>query len=149
MLSDLEKNMEGYSGAVKSVIRRAESKQLGGIHGTLSQLIQVDNEYSTAIVVALGAAMQKYRNRNRGGRQARNLFILRIISSAAAPSCRFQTSRAGRLMKRGWRKISASSPSLPDLVECDKKYKEIISNLLSRVVIVDDMDSGYRHRQGI
>ena len=58
MLSDLEKNMEGYSGAVKAVMRRAREKALGGIHGPLSQLIQVDNEYSTAVEVALGAAMQ-------------------------------------------------------------------------------------------
>lgn len=58
MLSDLEKNMEGYSGAVKAVVRRSQSGALGGIHGVLSQLIQVENEYSTAVEVALGAAMQ-------------------------------------------------------------------------------------------
>ncbi|MDE6111623.1 MAG: AAA family ATPase, partial [Eubacterium sp.] len=58
MLSDLEKNMEGYSGAVKAVMRQSEAKALGGIHGPLSQLIQVENEYSTAVEVALGAAMQ-------------------------------------------------------------------------------------------
>ncbi|MDE6124886.1 MAG: hypothetical protein K2G22_06645, partial [Eubacterium sp.] len=58
MLSDLEKNMEGYSGAVKAVMRQSDAKMLGGIHGPLSQLIQVENEYSTAVEVALGAAMQ-------------------------------------------------------------------------------------------
>ena len=58
MLSDLEKNMEGYSGAVKAVIRASRSGALGGVRGVLSQLIQVENEYSTAVEVALGAAMQ-------------------------------------------------------------------------------------------
>lgn len=58
VLEDLEKNMEGFSGAVKAVLKQSQSKALPGIHGTLSQLITVDNENSTAIEIALGAAMQ-------------------------------------------------------------------------------------------
>ena len=58
MLSDLEKNMEGFSGAVKAVVKQSQSNALSGIHGPLSQLISVENEYSTAVEVALGAAMQ-------------------------------------------------------------------------------------------
>lgn len=38
MLLDLEKNMEGFSGAVKAVMRQAQNKALSGIHGPLSQL---------------------------------------------------------------------------------------------------------------
>lgn len=50
--------MEGFSGAVKAVMHQAQSKALSGVHGPLSQLITVDNEYSVAVEVALGAAMQ-------------------------------------------------------------------------------------------
>ena len=58
LLSDLEKNMEGFSGAVKAVIRQSRAGALRGIHGVLSQLITVEDAHSTAIEVALGAAMQ-------------------------------------------------------------------------------------------
>lgn len=56
LLSDLEKNMEGFSGAVKAVIRQSRA---GALRFTvLSQLITVEDAHSTAIEVALGAAMQ-------------------------------------------------------------------------------------------
>lgn len=50
--------MEGFAGSVKAVMRQSASKALSGINGTLAQLISVDNDYSTAVEVALGAAMQ-------------------------------------------------------------------------------------------
>ena len=48
--------MEGFSGAVKAVIRQSRAGALRGIHGVLSQLITVEDAHSTAIEVALGAA---------------------------------------------------------------------------------------------
>ncbi|MBQ7118445.1 MAG: AAA family ATPase, partial [Clostridia bacterium] len=58
MLEELEKSMEGYSGAVKKVIKESEKGALRGIHGTLSQLISVKEEYTVAIETALGNAVQ-------------------------------------------------------------------------------------------
>lgn len=58
MLEDLEKNMEGYSGSVKAVMREAKRGTLRGIHGPVSQLITVDAKYAAAVETALGAAVQ-------------------------------------------------------------------------------------------
>ena len=49
MLEDLEKNMEGYSGSVKAVMREAKRGTLRGIHGPVSQLITVDAKYAAAV----------------------------------------------------------------------------------------------------
>ena len=49
MLLELEKNMEGYSGAVRKIIKEGEKGALKGIHGTVSQLISVKGEYAVAI----------------------------------------------------------------------------------------------------
>ena len=140
MLADLEKNMEGYSGAVKSVIRRAESKQLGGIHGTLSQLIQVDNEYSTAIEVALGAAMQNIVTATEADAK-RAIYYLKDNKLGRCTFLPISNIKGRALDEKGLEENLGFIAIASDLVECDKKYKEIISNLLSRVVIVDDMDS--------
>ncbi|MGN1195649.1 MAG: chromosome segregation SMC family protein, partial [Acutalibacteraceae bacterium] len=58
MLEDLEKSMEGYSGAVKAVIKAKDKGELDGIHSTVSKLISTDEEYTVAIETALGNAVQ-------------------------------------------------------------------------------------------
>ena len=139
MLSDLEKNMEGFSGAVKAVMKQAESKALSGIHGTLSQLIAVDNEYSVAIEVALGAAMQNI-----------------VVTNESDAKRAINYLKQNRIGRATFQPISAVKPryleekDLDDnfgfvdiadnLVECDSQYKDIISNLLGRVIIVEDID---------
>lgn len=139
MLADLEKNMEGFSGAVKAVMKQSQSKALSGIHGTLSQLISVDNEYSTAIEVALGAAMQNvvvsgeadakrainYLKQNNQGRAT----FLPI--SAIKPRYMEEKDLDDNF---GFVDIAAN------LVECDNQYKDIVSNLLGRVMVVEDID---------
>ena len=58
MLSDLEKNMEGYQGSVKAVMREVRRGVLKGIHAPVSQIITVKDKYSSAIETALGAQLQ-------------------------------------------------------------------------------------------
>ena len=58
LLEDLEKNMEGYFGAVKAVMKESGRGALRGIYGPVSQLITVKDKYSAAIETALGAAVQ-------------------------------------------------------------------------------------------
>ena len=58
LLEDLERNMEGFSQSVKTVMRETKRGNLGGIHGPVSQLIEVPQRYSVAIETALGASMQ-------------------------------------------------------------------------------------------
>ena len=140
MLSDLEKNMEGYSGAVKSVVRRAQSGALGGIHGVLSQLIQVDNEYSTAVEVALGAAMQNIVTSTEADAK-RAINYLKANNLGRATFLPISNIKGRTLDEKDLDDNLGFVAVASDLVECDPKYKQIISNLLSRVVIADDMDS--------
>ena len=58
MLRDMEKAYEGYSKAVKLVMGEAERGQLRGIHGPVAGLLHVPDQYTVAIEIALGAAMQ-------------------------------------------------------------------------------------------
>ncbi len=139
MLSDLEKNMEGYSGAVKAVMRQSEAKALGGIHGPLSQLIQVKNEYSMAVEVALGAAMQNIVTSTEADAK-RAIYYLKNNRIGRATFLPISNIKGRQLDEHGLDDNLGFVDIASNLVSCDNKYKEIISNLLSRVVVVDDMD---------
>lgn len=140
MLSDLEKNMEGYSGAVKAVVRGAKAGALGGIHGVLSQLIQVDNEYSTAIEVALGAAMQNIVTSTEADAK-RAINYLKKENLGRATFLPISNIKGRTLDEKGLNDNLGFVAVASELVSCDAKYRQIISNLLSRVAIADDMDS--------
>ena len=139
MLSDLEKNMEGYSGAVKAVMRQSDAKALGGIHGPLSQLIQVENEYSTAVEVALGAAMQNIVTSTEADAK-RAIYYLKNNHIGRATFLPISNIKGRHLDETGLDDNLGFVDIASNLVSCDNKYKDIISNLLSRVVVVDDMD---------
>ena len=139
MLSDLEKNMEGFSGAVKSVMKQAQSKALSGIHGPLSQLITVDSEYSVAVEVALGAAMQNIVTTNEADAK-RAIYYLKNNKLGRATFLPISNIKPRNLDEKDLDDNLGFVAIASDLVECKKEYKDIISNLLGRVVIVDDMD---------
>ena len=140
MLLDLEKNMEGFSGAVKAVMRQAQNKALSGIHGPLSQLITVDNEYSVAVEVALGAAMQNIVVGNEADAK-RAIYYLKNKRVGRATFLPISAIKPRSLDERDLDDNLGFVAIASDLVDCKNEYKNIISNLLGRVVIVEDMDS--------
>ncbi len=140
MLSDLEKNMEGYSGAVKAVMRRAREKALGGIHGPLSQLIQVENEYSVAVEVALGAAMQNIVTSTEADAK-RAIYYLKENNVGRATFLPISNIKSRVFEERGLEDNLGFVAVASDLVQCADQYKNIVGSFLSRVVVVDDMDS--------
>lgn len=139
VLEDLEKNMEGFSGAVKAVLKQSQSKALPGVHGTLSQLITVDNENSTAIEIALGAAMQNV-----------------VVSTESDAKRAINYLKQNNVGRATFLPISSIKPRYMDeknlddnfgfvdvasnLVDCDEQYRDIVENLLGRVMVVEDID---------
>ncbi len=140
MLTDLEKNMEGYSGAVKAVVRRAESNALSGIHGTLGRLITVDDEYSTAVEVALGAAMQNIVTENEADAK-RAILYLKQNNLGRATFLPLSAIQPRSLNETGLDDFLGFVDFAQNLVKCDKKYQKIVSNLLGKTVVAEDMDS--------
>lgn len=139
MLLDLEKNMEGFSGAVKSVMKQAQSKALSGIHGPLSQLITVDNDYSVAVEVALGAAMQNIVTSNEADAK-RAIYYLKNNHLGRATFLPISAIKPRALDEKELDDNLGFVAVASDLVECKKEYRDIVSNLLGRVVVVEDMD---------
>ncbi|MBE6720698.1 MAG: chromosome segregation protein SMC [Ruminococcaceae bacterium] len=139
MLSDLEKNMEGYSGAVKSVIRQRDAKALSGIHGVLSQLISTPNEYSTAVEVALGAAMQNIVVGSESDAK-RAINFLKQNNQGRATFLPISAIKPRTMDERDLDDNFGFVDIAANLVECEPQYSDIVSNLLGRVIVAEDID---------
>ncbi len=139
MLSDLEKSMDGFSGAVKAVMKQSQANALPGIHGTLSQLISVDNEYSVALEIALGAAMQNIVT-NTESDAKRAMLFLKQNNQGRATFLPISSIRPRYMEEKDLDDNFGFVDIAANLVECDEKYRDIISNLLGRVMIVEDID---------
>lgn len=139
MLSDLEKNMEGFAGSVKAVMRQSASKALSGINGTLAQLISVDNDYSTAVEVSLGAAMQNIIVDNEADAK-RAINYLKQNNQGRATFLPVSAIKPRYIDEKNLDDNFGFVDIAANLVDCDAKYKNIVSNLLGRVMIVEDID---------
>ncbi len=140
MLEDLEKNMEGYAGAVKAVMREARRGTLKGIHGPLSQLITVPDKYSVAIETALGAAVQfLVVDNENNAKQA--IQYLKNSRGGRATFLPISAIRGRTLQENGLDDCFGYIDIASNLVSADKKYEDIIAAQLARTVVVDDMDA--------
>jgi chromosome segregation protein len=139
ILSDLEKNMEGFSGSVKAVLRASQSQKLVGIHGTVAQLINVSKDYGVAIETALGGAMQ---NIIVSDEQSAKDAIMHLKQTKAG-RCTFLplTSIKGRNFDYNLENDNGFLSIASEIVEYKPEYKSIVSSLLGRIAIVDNIDN--------
>lgn len=106
----------------------------------LSQLITVEDAHSTAIEVALGAAMQNIVTDNEADAK-RAMQYLKQNNAGRATFLPISNIQGRRLEERGLEDCFGYVALAPELVDCDRRYSQIISNLLGRTVIVEDLDS--------
>ena len=151
MLEDMEKNMEGYQGSVKAVMKSASNGILKGIHGPLSQLISVPDTYSLAIETALGNAIQNIVTENEDNAK-KAMYHLKNNNLGRATFLPVSTIRGRDIDEDDLEDCTGYMCVASDIVECDETYKEIISSLLGKTVVADDIDSAvaigrkYKHR---
>ena len=149
VLSDLEKNMDGYQQSVRSVMRAAQNHRLRGIVGPVGSILKVKHGYETAIETALGFAAQN--------------IVVDGESSAKSAIAFLKAEKGGRATflpldtMQGQHLDQSRLPSgqvASRLVEYDPRYDRIVANLLGRIVVVEDLDEasrvaralGYRNR---
>lgn len=140
MLLDLERNMEGYYGSVKAVMKEVKRGTLTGIHAPISQLITVKDEYALAIETALGAQLQNIVT-NTEDDAKRAITFLKNSSSGRATFLPLTAIKGKTLEEKSLEDCFGFIDIASNLVEHDKKYKEIILSQLGRTVVADDMDS--------
>lgn len=152
----LEENFEGYGKSVKYVMdaySRGEIK--GTVYGPVSHIINVKNEYVTAIETALGANLQNIVVENEETAKS----AIGALKKANAGRSTFYPLAAIRAQEAG-REIREASMSAgyigiaSELTEYDAKYENVVRYLIGRVCVFDNLDnaaaaakrSGYKIR---
>lgn len=143
ILEELEKDYEGYFGSVKAILKEKEkNSKLFGICNAIGEIIAVPKEYEIAIEIALGGAIQNivtnteedakiainYLKENKKGRAT----FLPISSIKAKPI----QDKEDIVREKGVIGIADS------LITFDDKYNNIMSNILGRTIIIDNIDNG-------
>lgn len=149
-LRRMEEHFEGYSGSVRYVMSQYEQGKItlpggakcGTIHGPLAGLISVEQKYITAIETALGANLQN--------------IVVEDEETAKAAIYALKRGNAGRATFYPITSMRASSPTeelrtaarfagylgtADALVGCGERYRGVLSSLLGRTVVFDNIDN--------
>ncbi|MBQ9797062.1 MAG: chromosome segregation protein SMC [Clostridia bacterium] len=145
----MEEHFEGYSNAVRYVMKQygegkitdAHGVPCGTIYGPLSKVISVDDKYLTAIEIALGANLQN--------------IVVEDEATAKAAMYTLKRGEAGRATFFPLTSMKASAPTreitdaagfegyvgvASDLVKAEAKFSDVLASLLGRTVVFDNID---------
>ena len=146
----MEEHFEGYSNSVRYVmdayangkITDRDGRRCGKIYGPLSKVISVDKKYVVAMETALGNNLQH--------------IVVEDESVAKAAIHTLKRSEAGRATffplssMRGLTVTAEMEEAVScrgyvgvasDLVDCEAKFREVVSALLGRTVVFDSLDT--------
>ena len=139
-LVETEKEKEGYIKSVKSLLKDCQNiKELGkGMNGALAELIEVPEQYQTAIEMALGASLQNIvtESEEDAKRLIEHLRKNNLGRASFLPITSIKGRKLDKIKGNGNGVIGIAS----DLIKYNKKYEQIILSLLGRTVIVENMD---------
>ena len=141
-LIETEKEKEGYTRSVKSLLNDCEkdSNLKKGMNGVLANLISVDKKYETAIEMCLGQALQNIvtDTEEDAKKLVEHLRNNKLGRASFLPVSSIRGKKLDRIIKNSTEGVIGVAS---DLVKCDKKYEQIVLNLLGRTLIVENMDT--------
>ena len=142
-LIETEKEKEGYIKSVKSLLKDCETiKELGkGMYGVLANIISVPKQYETAIEMCLGPSLQNIvtETEQDAKKLIEHLRKNNLGRASFLPISSIKGKKIDKIKgKEGVIGVAA------DLVQFDKKYEQIIYNLLGRTIIIDNMDNAIK-----
>ena len=143
-LIETEKEKEGYIKSVKSLLKDCENiKELGkGMNGVLANIIEVPDDLQTAIEMCLGASLQNIvtETETDAKRLVEHLRKNNLGRASFLPISSVKGKKLDKIKGNESGVVGIAS----DLVRYNKKYEQIILNLLGRTVIVDNMDTAIK-----
>ncbi len=140
ILRDLENSMDGYNQSVKHVIKASQNHRLRGIIGPVSSIVSVRAGYELAIETALGFAAQNIVVQDEGAARAA-ISLLKQEKAGRATFLPLDTVRPSNFDRN---RLPEGAHLAADLVEADSRYANIVSNLLGRVLVVEELGAAGR-----
>ena len=139
LLEDLERNLEGFTQSVKTVMRESTRGNLRGIHGPVTRLLKVPREYAVALETALGAAMQNVVVDSEDAAKAA-IRLLKQRDSGRATFLPLTTVRGTVIDARDVQNMPGFVGVASTLCHCDEQYAGIRDSLLGRTIVTEDLD---------
>lgn len=145
----MEEQFEGYAAAVKYVMKQYKEGRITGfggetcgtIYGPLSKVISVDQPYITAVETALGANLQHIVVEDEATAKAAMYALKRGEAGRATffplTSMRGQSETDEMKRAAGFEGYIAVADTL---VSSDDRFRQVVSSLLGRTVIFDNID---------
>ena len=144
-LVETEKEKEGYTKSVKSLLEAVEKKVTvsKGVHGILANLISVDSKYETAIEMTLGPTIQNIvtDSEDEATKLVNYLRDNKLGRASFLPISSVKGQKVTGINTKG---IDGVIGVASDLVSADKKYEGIVLNLLGRTVIVEEIEEAVK-----
>ncbi len=147
----MERDFESYQKSVRMVMQEAQRGALRNIHGPLSMLIRTHDDYTVAIEIALGAAMQNIVVDAQSDAKAAIAFLKRT-GGGRATFLPIAVVKGRQLKENGLDRCRGYVGIASELVTCDDQYRNIVEDLLGRIVIAENIDfaiamaNQYQHR---
>ena len=140
MLTDMQRDYEGFSRAVKSVMHAAERGTVHGVHGPVSALLTTEDRFVTAIDTALGASASSIVV-DAAADGKRCIEYLKKTDGGRATFLPVDTIRPNQLRENGLEGHPGCYGTADRLVTFDERYTAIVRNLLARTVVSENMDT--------
>ena len=153
VLTDLEKNYESFNNSVKFVMKQAGAGALRGVIGPVSALIRTESRYSTAVEIALGAAIQNIVVQDETAAK-RAIALLKERGAGRATFLPITNIRANPIRESDLAARGGYVGLASELVQCEERYRAVMDSLLGRTIVAEDIDAaaaiakayGYRYR---
>ncbi|MBQ7953954.1 MAG: chromosome segregation protein SMC, partial [Clostridia bacterium] len=142
LLKDMEKSFDNDRRSVKAVMNEYSNGNLKGVklYGTVASLVSVDKEYSTAIEVALGGSAQYIVTETEEDAK-KSIEFLKRTKQGRATFLPVSAAKNSIFNEKGVENCKGYLGIASDLINYDKKYNTVISGLLGKVVVVDNVDN--------
>ena len=138
-LENLERNLEGFSKSVKTVVNAQSHGKVHGICGPVSRVISVPKEYGVAIETALGSAMQNIVTETDEDAK-RAIRYLKSVDGGRATFLPLNTIKPRELRENGLEDCYGFVGVAANLCSCDNKYNGILYSLLGKIVTAEDLN---------
>ena len=136
----MERDFESYQKSVRMVMQESQRGALRNVHGPVSKLIRTEDDYTVAIEIALGGAMQQIIVDTEQDAKAAISFLKRT-GGGRATFLPIAVIRGKELKENGLERCRGFVGIASELVKTEKPYQGIVDNLLGRIVITEDIDA--------
>ncbi len=147
VLSNMEAYYDGYYKSIKTVMNNKDKEPVlkNSILGTVADIIKTEKQYETAIEVALGSAIQniivnndveaeniiEYLKKNKIGRVT--FLPINMLQERSLNKAEQEVLKEKCVINTG-----------DMLVETKEKFETVIKHLLGRIIIVDNLNNGFK-----